>query len=168
MPLFQLHKDSILTPKQGWIPAPHSPVRILLVITICAFIAELLVMFILAWLPDMPLLTEAIVDSTLLIVLMSPALFFFLFIPIIRHVRQREKAETSLRKNRDLLQNIFNGISEPLLMLDDELKVKMINTAAIRYYNMAEREILDQPCHVTLMGEDKPCEECHGKELRKP
>jgi len=158
--LTRIDKETHFAPKTGWMPAPHSPVRILVVIALSIYIAEIIVMLILTQLPEFPILTEAIVDSTLLIVLVSPALFFFLLLPIIRHVKKREQAEAGLRKNRDLLQNIFNGISEPLLMLDDELKVKMINTAAIRYYSMADREILDQPCHVTLMGNDQPCEEC--------
>lgn len=152
-------KRSILAPKQ-WLPDPHSPVRILVIMALSVYVAELMVMLILTQLPPMPVLAEAFLDSTILIVLISPALFFFLFLPIIRHMKRREQAETSLRKNRDLLQNIFNGISDPLLMLDDQLKVKMINAAAIRYYNMADREIVDQPCHITLMGEDLPCDEC--------
>lgn len=156
----RLNKDTPFPSKAEWLPLPHSPVRILVVIALSIYIAEIIVMLILAQMPELPILTEAIVDSTFLIILVSPALFYFLLLPIIRHVRKREQAEASLRKNRDLLQSIFNGISEPLLMLDDELKVKMINTAAIRYYNMADREILDQPCHITLMGEDRPCEEC--------
>ncbi len=142
------------------ISMPHSPLRTLGIIALSVFVGEILVMFILAALPQFPVVLEAIVDSTMLIVLISPALFFFLFLPIIRHVERRKQAEDGLRKNRDLLQTIFNGMSDPLLLLDAQLRVKMINTAAIHYYNIDHRKILDQPCSKALMGEDRACEEC--------
>lgn len=139
---------------------PHGPMRILGVIALSVFVGEMLVMFILSAMPELPVVLEAVVDSSMLIVVISPALYFFLLLPIIRHVRRREHAEASLRRNRDLLQTVFNGMSDPLILLDEQLRVKMINTAAMDYYSMGDREILEQPCHVALMGEDLPCEEC--------
>ena len=116
----------------AWLMTPHSPIRILGTIAIAVFIGETMVMLIIALMPPMPVFTEAFVDSSLLIVVISPALYWFLFRPLLRHVREREAAERSLRKNRDLLQTVFNGISEPLILLDKEMRVKMINTAASR------------------------------------
>ncbi|GAB6906398.1 putative Histidine kinase [Desulfosarcina cetonica] len=139
---------------------PHSPLRILGTIAIAIFIGETLVMLILALLPPLPTFTEAITDSTLLIVVTSPALYFFLFQPLIRHIQQREAAKRSLRKNRDLLQTVFNGISDPLILLDRKSRVKMINDAAIRYYRIDEPLIDGQPCHAVFMSGDGPCPEC--------
>lgn len=138
----------------------RSPMRILGVIALSFFVGEIIVMFILSTMPVLPVVLEAVVASSMLIVVISPTLYFFLFLPIIRQMRRREYTEASLRKNRDLLQTIFNGMSDPLLLLDEQLRVKMINTAAKDYYSMEGREILEQPCHVVLMGEDLPCEEC--------
>ena len=139
---------------------PHSPLRILGIIALSVFVGEILVMFILATLPQFPVVLEAVVDSSMLIVIISPALFFFLFLPIIRHVERRKQAENNLRKNRDLLQTIFNGMSDPLLLLDEEMMVKMINTAARDYYHMHDRPVIDQPCYKALMNAERPCEEC--------
>ena len=152
----------------SWSRMPHSPLRILGTIALAVFIGEALVMFILALLPPIPLFVEAFLDSTLLIILISPALYRFLFLPIIRHVQSREKAEEGLRKNRDLLQTVFNGISDPLVLLDGNLRLKMINPAASRYYKINAMPPLDQPCHLALMGLDRPCEECEiPKKLEK-
>lgn len=146
--------------KLKWLLTPHSPIRTLGTIAIAVYIGETLVMFILAILPPLPMLTEAFLDSTLLIVVISPALYLFLFRPIIRHIEQRENAESKLRKNRDLLQIVFNGISDPLILLDDQMNVKMINTAASRYYRLGDQFSVDQPCHIALMKGAKQCEEC--------
>ena len=131
------------------------------------FIGETAVMFILAILPAMDLVPEAFVDSTLLIVLISPALFYFLFVPIIRHVQGRERAEADLRQNRDLLQTVFNGISEPLILLDERMRVQMVNAAAKAYFKMDNRPAIDQPCHKALLCAERPCQECEIPEKLK-
>ena len=144
----------------NWLLMPHGPLRILGTIAIAVFIGETLVMLLIALLPPMTIMTEAIVDSSLLIVVISPALYLFLFRPIIRHVRHRESAERNVRKSRDLLQTVFNGISDPLILLDNQMKVKMINTAASHYYHLGDNLAIDQPCHQVLMAKDQPCAEC--------
>ena len=152
--------SSLVASRLEWLLTPHSPLRILGTIAIAVFIGETLVMLFIALLPPMPVMPEAFVDSSLLIVVISPALYLFLFRPLIRHISQREEAERSMRKNRDLLQTVFNGISDPLILLDDNLKVKMINTAASRYYDIGGQVIVDQPCHQALMADSKACAEC--------
>lgn len=51
-------------------------------------------------------------------------------------------------------------MSEPLLLLDEQLRVMMINNAAIYYYSIGDRQIRNQPCHIALRGEHLSCEEC--------
>ena len=148
------------TSELKWLSASNSPWRILGTIALAIFVGETLVMLLIALMPPLEVLPEAFIDSTLLIVLISPALFYFLFLPIIRHVRRREKAEEDLRRNRDLLQAVFNGISEPLILLDNRMNVKMINAAAEQYYNLDIQPLVDQPCYQTFMCRDHPCDEC--------
>ena len=107
---------SLVASKLEWLMTPHSPLRILGTIAIAVFIGETFVLLFIALLLPMPVMTEAFVDSIFLIVVISPALYLFLFRPLIRHVSQREEAERSVRKNRDLLQTAFNGISDPLIL----------------------------------------------------
>ena len=151
---------SILSSSLKWLQMPHGPLRILGTIAISVFLGEILVMMLIALLPPMTIMTEAIVDSSLLIVVISPVLYLFSFRPIIRHIRHREDAERNVRKSRDLLQTVFNGISDPLILLDDQMKVKMINNAASRYYHIGDQTAIDQPCHQALMTSSQPCAEC--------
>ena len=139
---------------------PHGPLRILGTIAIAVFIGEALVMLLIARLPPMTIMTEAIVDASLLIVVISPALYMFLFRPILRHISHREEAERNVRKSRDLLQTVFNGISDPLILLDSQMKLKMINTAASHYYHLGDQMAIDQPCYQALMVNSQPCAEC--------
>jgi len=63
-----------------------SPLRLVIIVALSAFIVEAFVMVILSLLPPNPLWAEAIIDATLLVLLLSPALFFFLLRPLIQHI----------------------------------------------------------------------------------
>ena len=60
-----------------------------------------------------------------------------------------------------MLQAVFDGISEPLIMLDRDLSVKVLNSAAIKYYRASEFEKgTGRPCFEALQGRTTPCEGC--------
>lgn len=77
------------------------PALIFLAIALTVFAAEAFVMLLLHYLPQQPLLREAMLDATLLVVLISPALYFFLFQPMVAHIRERAKIEETLRQNEE-------------------------------------------------------------------
>ena len=77
------------------------PALIFLVIALTVFAAEALVMLLLHYLPRQSFLNEAMLDATLVVVLISPALYFFLFLPMVTHIRERAKIEETLRQNEE-------------------------------------------------------------------
>lgn len=83
---------------------------------------------------------------------------------LIRNRRDRDalvRSEQQLRENDTLLQTVFDGISDPLIMLDRDLSVVMLNAAARTYYELeSSLDVRGKPCHAALCKEDHPCEEC--------
>lgn len=63
--------------------------------------AEALVMVLLYFLPQHSIFGLAILDSALLVALVSPTLYVFLFRPLSQHIRERERIEELLRKSED-------------------------------------------------------------------
>jgi diguanylate cyclase (GGDEF)-like protein/PAS domain S-box-containing protein len=78
-----------------------SPTSIFLAVALSVFVSEALVMFLLQFLPQQPLLIEAIIDATLLVGLVSPLLYFFLFRPLVTHIREHQQLENVLVKNKE-------------------------------------------------------------------
>jgi len=77
-------------------------------------------------------------------------------------ITKRKLAAQELQKNKNMLQSVFDGISEPLVMLDKDMKIKMLNRAAMTYYKVENPDSLsDKPCYQALRGELKPCEGCN-------
>ncbi len=78
-----------------------SPALIFFVITLTVFTSEALVMLLFNSLLHLSLLGAAFADALLLVLLISPALYFFLFRPMVAHIRERVKIEEVLHKNEE-------------------------------------------------------------------
>ncbi len=71
------------------------------------------------------------------------------------------RSEEELRRSNELLQKVFDGISEPLIMLNGAGLITMINKAAMDYYLVGEgTDYLGKPCFEGLRGRDDICPEC--------
>jgi hypothetical protein len=75
-----------------------SPASFFFIVSLSVFVSEASVMLLLYYLPQMSLIGEAIIDATLLIAVVSPVLYFFLFRPLVVHVREREQIEDVLHE----------------------------------------------------------------------
>ena len=62
-----------------------------------------------------------------------------ILLSIIRDITERKQAEEKISSAKAMLQTVFDGISDPLLMVEKDLTVRMLNEAASRYFRMAER-----------------------------
>jgi PAS domain S-box-containing protein len=76
-------------------------------------------------------------------------------------ITDRKRQEAEYQRTRELLHTAFNGVPDPLILLDDSLKVQMINKTAMRYYQLEKPEgIIGICCFDALMGKSVPCEGC--------
>ncbi|MEE9542722.1 MAG: hypothetical protein V3V95_02930, partial [Thermodesulfobacteriota bacterium] len=104
-----------------------SALRVMAIVALSIFISEFLVMIILSMFPPLPVWIEALVDSNLLIVIVLPLLYIFLFRPFSRQIEERVDAEQSLTKERDRVQQYLDVAGVMLLVLGTDEKVKLIN-----------------------------------------
>ncbi|KGJ91579.1 sensor histidine kinase [Thalassotalea sp. ND16A] len=82
--------------KTAQLDTPHpglmlSPYWLLLLMAVSVFASETFVMYILAWLPQLPMAIEAIVDASLLLIILSPTIYLFHFRPLSSHLQQQKK-----------------------------------------------------------------------------
>ena len=77
------------------------PALIFVTIAVTVFAAEALVMLLLHYLPQQTFWIEAFVDATLLVTLIFPVLYFFLFKPMVARNRERLAIVETLRRNEE-------------------------------------------------------------------
>ncbi|HUV76750.1 MAG TPA: MASE3 domain-containing protein [Desulfobacterales bacterium] len=78
-----------------------------------------------------------------------------------KEVMERKHAQEEVLKTKNRLQSVFDGISEPLLLLDSYLTVKMLNKAAVEYYKINGKNVIEKPCYRVFKDGSKPCEDCN-------
>jgi two-component system, NtrC family, sensor kinase len=79
---------------------PRSPWRFLVKIALSVFCAETFIMLLFLSLPKLPDLVETFVDSTLLSMLITPALYFFVHRPLVHEISVRSRVEAELRQSQ--------------------------------------------------------------------
>lgn len=77
------------------------PTRIFFTIALTVFAAEAFVMLLLRYLPRQTLWMDTFLDASLLVAMISPVLYFFLFKPLVTHNLQRRVMEETLRRNEE-------------------------------------------------------------------
>jgi signal transduction histidine kinase len=75
-------------------------------------------------------------------------------------VEERRAAEDRLLLSKTMLQAVFDGISEPLILVDKTMRVKMINQSATSYYDIPDRqEAIGLRCFENR-GKSEFCKDC--------
>jgi signal transduction histidine kinase len=75
-------------------------------------------------------------------------------------IAERNRAENQLKHSKTMLQGIFDGIPDSLILLDKHLSLKIINKSAAGYYNVDRlKDVLGKRCY-QMAGKSNPCEGC--------
>ncbi len=73
----------------------------------------------------------------------------------------RKRTEEQIHRSKAMLQGVFDGISEPLVMLDRNLSVRVLNRSAWEYYKVSKpQDVVGKYCYQGFMGRSGPCEGC--------
>jgi len=100
----------------------QSPLGLLFVLTLSIFAYEAILMLLFSFFPSLSGWLKALLDPTLLVVLLLPTLYFFLFRPLTRHMAERRQAEEALRKHRDELDAVVMERTSELLATNQRLE----------------------------------------------
>lgn len=99
----------------------RSPAGLFAILATAIFVAEVIVMLLLAALPTLPPLPTIFLDATILVVLVFPALRAFAFGPLLRQLRAREEAEEQLREANQTLERRVQERTHELQMANESL-----------------------------------------------
>jgi len=114
-------------------PRYQSPASLLIIIALLIFVSEAFVMVIISFMRPLSMWFEAFFDAAMLVILISPALYFLEFRPLILHIKKRRQLENELRKLsvHDELTDLYNRrgfftLAEPQLKLASRLKKEIL------------------------------------------
>jgi len=76
------------------------------------------------------------------------------------NISAQKRAQEQLRESNHLLTMILDGICDPLIILDRNMGVLMMNRAAEIYAGRAGSQCLGQKCHQMFKSASRPCAGC--------
>ncbi len=75
-------------------------------------------------------------------------------------VTDKKDSQKKVRKSRAMLQAVFDGISDPLFMVDETLTIKMLNKAAAAYIGASYTDAVGRSCLVAFSCRAGSCTDC--------
>ena len=79
----------------------------------------------------------------------------------VQDITDFKHTKDELRKSKDRLQSIFDGISDPLILLGEGLTIHAVNRPALDYYKIKNPgHVIGKPCFVALGNQSEVCDNC--------
>jgi len=126
--------DSSLPPRNKY----QLPVtRLLAILTVTAFLEELLVLFLLDMLPAMPKKVEYLLDAALLSVLLFPVFYLLVYRPMARNITELRQAEENLRTVSVAFES-----KDPILITDAQANILRANKMFLKLSGYGADEIV--------------------------
>jgi PAS domain S-box-containing protein len=74
---------------------------------------------------------------------------------------ERKRAEEEIVRTQTMLQKVFDGISDPLLLVGKDFVVKVLNEASCRYFQVNDtEEAIGKTCCELARGRCASCDDC--------
>ena len=118
-----------------------SPVNVLVLISISIIIAHLIVMLTGITTHQAQSFWEILFDSFILIILLFPLLFIFVFRPLIIQINQREKAQRELFVNETKFKNLVETMSEGLVVQNKDGLITFVNNRFCEMLGLEQNEL---------------------------
>ncbi len=123
-------------------PLEFSPVKLLIILVGSVVVAEVGAHLLISYLPNLPYLLVALIDSLITAGLTFPMLLLFAFKPLAREMARRQESERALEESQALYQSIIEDQAEMIFRMDKFGKITYVNEAGARFWGRQSSELL--------------------------
>lgn len=76
-------------------------------------------------------------------------------------IKKRLHADNQLTRNQKMMKLLFDGISDPIVLMDRDLRLITINKAAEKYYDIPESDVrVGSKCYEVFQNRNSLCQDC--------
>ncbi|HEY6074636.1 MAG TPA: GAF domain-containing protein, partial [Anaerolineales bacterium] len=105
------------------------PLRMFTVIIVSIFIAEIVAMAVVYFMPSLPYQITTLIDAGIMVILIFPILYLFSLKPLLQHIVKLQEAERALHQKEELQQRFFNSIDVMIAYMDRDFNFIKVNDA---------------------------------------
>ena len=136
-----------------------SPIRLLLLVAASMFSVEIFYMLFLHKFLSLSPFQEALLDAFTVVVLVTPALYFFIYRPFVVHIEERKNAEEAVKESEARFRQIFQQVTDYSLVLDPTGDGPPIivdaSDSAFEKHGFTREELLGKPIAFLTADESK-------------
>ncbi len=121
-----------------------SPLYLLLITTIAIFSVESIVMLFLSVFPPFSPVVVALLDSSLLIMIIAPVLYFSLLRPLKNHIAERRRMEEAVRESEEKYRSLVESTDDSIYLVDRNYKYLFINKKHLSRMGLSEEQGIDK------------------------
>ncbi len=121
----------------------RSPIFFAFTMAVSIFLVECIVMFILSRLPAFPGAWEGVLDAALLVVLISPVLYFLIFDPLTNQIAECERVELALRESEEKYRSLFEDSKDGVYITSLEGRFLSVNQSIAELLGYSRKELID-------------------------
>jgi two-component system cell cycle response regulator len=152
--------------------AYSKPLHLFLITVVLIFLAETIIMSVFPLLTPQLELREALLDASLLTLIIFPILYIFLIRPLKRQVAELKKAEEAILQITLEWEDIFNTITDIVTIHDRDFNVVRANRSALKKFRLQDLDkMLNSKCYKYYHGTESPlkgCPSCNSLKTGEP
>jgi PAS domain S-box-containing protein len=118
------------------------PRQYLIVVAVSIFATELFMMLLLSTMTSLSIWEAILLDSTMLVVFISPTLYLFIFRPMTMEINKRKQVEQSLILSESKNRALLNATSEIALLIEPNGIIIALNEALAVRFGKAQNELI--------------------------
>lgn len=130
-----------------------SPLRMVITIAVSAFVIEGAIMFLLSFLPPLPDLLEGLIDASVITILFSPVIYYFVFRPMTSYIAAISSARELIKDEKAKIEAIITGSQDAIIMMDGRGVITFWNPASEKMFGYTREEALDRILHELIVPE---------------
>lgn len=114
--------------------------RIFILLIVCLFLSELLIMVILEFFPKIPSWADALIDASVLSILIFPIIYNQLFKPLKESIASNNDNEAKIKYERNLFKALFDTLPDAVYVKDINYRKILANPIDLQYMGITSEE----------------------------
>ena len=136
----------------------------LVIFILAVFSCEAIIMAFMPYLFQLPLWGLIFLDASLLIILLLPGLYFFLYRPMERRLQERGRVLAALGEQEKNYRLMMEAMHDPVYICSAGYRVLYMNPAMIE---RTGRDAVGEVCHRVIHGQEEICSWCVNHKIQK-
>ena len=136
----------------------------LVIFILVVFSCEAIIMAFMPYLFKLPLWGLILLDSSLLIILLLPGIYIFLYRPMDRRLRERGRVLEALGEQEKKYRLMMEAMHDPVYICSADYRILYMNPAMIK---RTGRDAVGEVCHRVIHDQEELCSWCVNHKIQR-